>query len=254
VALKPELSGALATGGSFALVGGISYGVGATGAVAGVPPALVAVFVAVGTLLLLPFLVFGAYCGLRWVGLEPAPFLATLWRRGVLPPRAALAPAVALGAALVFVVGSVPLTLALLPPVEAPDAHPFAQLDGPQLLLANLIIVVEEVVFRLAVLFPILALLRVRAPGGDRLANPGARGWLAFALSGALFGLAHAPDALLMGAPFWEYALFALVQKGLFIGTLLGYVTWRWGLETSILAHYATNMLLMLLATLAPTP
>lgn len=203
----------------------------------------------VAMVVLLPFVAFGVYTARRWVGLEPAPLLGRAFGRAELPPRAELVPMVAVGTAFVCVAGSIPLSILLMPAMEAPEEHPFAGLSGGDLLLANLLVAVEEVVFRVAVLFPLLALFGVRAASRD--GRPPVGAWAAFAVSGALFGLAHAPDATLLGAPLGAYAVFALVQKGLFIGTILGYVAWRWGFEASVLAHYATNVLLLLIATLA---
>lgn len=196
------------------------------------------------SLLLWPF-AFGAhYCGIRWVGVTPTPVLDGLLGRGGLWVAAVRAP---FGA--VYAIPTVFLSIIaaafLAPEITEPEGVPFANMDALQTFVANLLIVAEEFVFRLVLLFPLIALLGVRHV--SRRSRPPLRVWIAIVLTGLLFGYIHIGNAALMGADETEYLLFALVQKGLVAGVIFGYVAWRYGLESSIICHYTANILLVLL-------
>lgn len=201
---------------------------------------------ALSGLVLLPFCAFAAWCARRWVRVAPAPALDGLLRQGPaawpgLRWAAAVALATVVGVALSFAV-----SLALLPAVEDESALPLVGLSDVEVLLSNLQVLAEEAAFRLAILFPALALLGVR--GADRAARPGWRVWTAIVAAAVLFGLAHMPVGEAIGADAAEYALFAVVQKGLVLGVLLGWLAWRWGIEAAFAAHYATNLVFLFLA------
>lgn len=240
-----HIGGSIRSGALFAGLGAATYAL-AVAIVNAIPATDVTVLTlfALAALILLPFTTFGFYAARRWLHVEPAP----LFSRAP-ASRSLLIPMVAVAAALVVVVGTLPVSLLLDPTMETPEEHPFAGMDGGDLLGANVIIIAEEIVFRLAIFFPLVAAFGARRL--DRTARPEWRVWLAILVSGVLFGLAHAPDAEILGAPLLEYAIFAVVQKGLLAGTVFGYVAWRWGIEASILTHYATNLFFFVIAIVA---
>ena len=201
-----------------------------------------------GTLLLWPF-AFGAhYAGVRWTGVTPTPVLDGLLGRGGLRVAAVRAPFGAIYA-LPTVFLSLVVAAFLAPEITEPEGVPFANLDATQTFLANLLIVAEEFVFRLVLLFPLAALLGVRH--ASRRARPTVGVWIALLVSSILFGYIHIGNAALIGADETEYLVFAIVQKGLVAGMIFGYVAWRYGLEASIVCHYTTNILLVLLGLAA---
>lgn len=197
-----------------------------------------------------PFTAFAIYAARRWVGLSPTPLLGALLGHDPTPARAVLIPGVAVAGALVLIVGSIPLAALLPADVGTTEDSPLERMTGPQILVAFLLVVDEEIVFRLVLLFPIAALLRARADAERR--RPGWRGWTAILVAGVLFGAAHVGNiAFLTNVTVEQWLVYSIVQKGLLGGAVFGYVAWRWGLEASILTHYGTNVLLTLLGGLA---
>jgi membrane protease YdiL (CAAX protease family) len=100
--------------------------------------------------------------------------------------------------------------------------------------------IIEEIHFRLF-LVTVLVWLIVklsRAPAGTL----GARGWwMAIVIQGLLFGAVHAATG--EGTLWWEpRAVQMLLEPRAVAGIVLGYVYWRWGLETSILAHVMADL------------
>lgn len=242
---------ALKWGAVVAALTGLCYALSVGGLSPGAPPVRLALFGAGAAIVLLPFTTFAFYCAFRWVGLHPAPYLSGA-AKGGLVPHAARMPLAALAVAIISVIGSGPLALLLLPDVETPEEHPFSGKTPLQLALGNLLVVVEETVFRLVLLFPLLALFGVRHAQREAGVRADWRVWAAIVLSGALFGLVHTPDAALLGAPLLQYGIFALVQKGLFIGTMLGWLCWRFGFEAAVLGHYLTNAIILVLTSFVP--
>lgn len=198
----------------------------------------------VASVLLFPFALGAHYCGTRWIGVTPTPVLDGLLGGGGLAVALVRAP---FGA--VYAVPTVFLSIVaaafLAPEVTRPEGVPFAGLDATQTFVANLLIVAEEFVFRLVLLFPLIALLGVR--NVSRRARPGLRVWLAILVTALAFGYVHIGNAALMGADETQYLIFALVQKGLVAGVIFGYVGWRYGLEAAIVCHYTANILLVFL-------
>src|SRR5579871_709327 len=100
--------------------------------------------------------------------------------------------------------------------------------------------VIEEIHFRL---FPLTALAwtiaRLRRAPAEKL---GARGWwAAIAIQALMFGAIHAATG--EGTLWWEpRGVQMMLEPRAFAGVVLGYVYWRWGLETSILAHVIADL------------
>ena len=200
-----------------------------------------------------PFAWFGIYAARRWVRLPPLPLLGALTGTDAVPPRAALIPAVAVVGALVLIVGSIPMTALLPSDVDATEDNPLTSMSGAQLLVAFLLVIDEEILFRLILLFPIAALLHARADP-ERRGHPGVRAWIAILIAGVLFGLAHYGNAAyLTNVSLQQWLIYSVIQKGLLGGAVFGYITWRWGLEASILTHYGSNVMLVLIGFIAAT-
>jgi membrane protease YdiL (CAAX protease family) len=100
--------------------------------------------------------------------------------------------------------------------------------------------IIEEIHFRLFLMTVLVWLITklLRAPAG-RL---GATGWwTAIVIQGLLFGAIHAATG--EGTLWWEpRAIQMLLEPRIVAGIVLGYVYWRWGLETSILAHVFADL------------
>lgn len=75
-----------------------------------------------------------------------------------------------------------------------------------------------------------------------------AKGWVAGAigLSALLFGLAHLPYAIALGLPLSPLLVgYLLLQNGLF-ALVAGYLYWRHGLESAMVAHLVVHALALL--------
>ncbi|HVB79252.1 MAG TPA: CPBP family intramembrane glutamic endopeptidase [Candidatus Binataceae bacterium] len=100
--------------------------------------------------------------------------------------------------------------------------------------------IIEEIHFRLFLMTALVWLITklLRAPAGKL----GAGGWwTAIAIQGLLFGAIHAATG--EGTLWWEpRAVQMLLEPRAVAGIVLGYVYWRWGLETSILAHVFADL------------
>lgn len=197
-----------------------------------------------------PFVMFGVYAGRRFVGLAPAPLLGRFLRHDELPRRAVLIPAVAVAGALGLIVGSIPLSFMLPPDVGATADNPLELMSGAELLVAFLLVIDEEIVFRLVILLPVAALLRARVVANGRV--PDWRAWTAILIAGVLFGLAHIGNvAFLTNVTVEQWVIYSIAQKGILGGGIFGYILWRWGLEAAILSHYGANVMLALLGFIA---
>ena len=100
--------------------------------------------------------------------------------------------------------------------------------------------IIEEIHFRLFLMTVLVWLMTklLRAPAGGL----GATGWwTAIVIQGLLFGAIHAATG--EGTLWWEpRAIQMLLEPRIVAGIVLGYVYWRWGLETSILAHIFADL------------
>lgn len=100
--------------------------------------------------------------------------------------------------------------------------------------------IIEEIHFRLFLMTVLVWLITklLRTPAGGL----GAAGWwTAIVIQGLLFGAIHAATG--EGTLWWEpRAIQMLLEPRIVAGIVLGYVYWRWGLETSILAHIFADL------------
>jgi membrane protease YdiL (CAAX protease family) len=100
--------------------------------------------------------------------------------------------------------------------------------------------IIEEMHFRLFLMTALLWLIAkiLRAPAG-KLSVKG--WWTAIVIQGLIFGAMHAATG--EGTLWWEpRAVQMLLEPRSVAGIVLGYVYWRWGLETSILAHVLADL------------
>lgn len=100
--------------------------------------------------------------------------------------------------------------------------------------------IIEEIHFRLFLMTVIVWLIAklLRAPAGGLSAKGW---WTAIVIQGVLFGAIHAATG--EGTLWWEpRAVQMLFEPRMVAGIVLGYVYWRWGLETSILAHVMADL------------
>jgi membrane protease YdiL (CAAX protease family) len=108
--------------------------------------------------------------------------------------------------------------------------------------------IIEEIHFRLFLMTALVWLISklLRAPAGKL----SARGWwTAIVIQGLLFGATHAATG--EGTLWWEpRAMQMLLEPRTVAGIVLGYVYWRWGLETSILAHVIADLSVLCYLTL----
>jgi membrane protease YdiL (CAAX protease family) len=108
--------------------------------------------------------------------------------------------------------------------------------------------IIEEIHFRLFLMTAIVWLITklLRAPAGGLSASGW---WTAIVIQGLLFGAIHAATG--EGTLWWEpRAVQMLLEPRMVAGIVLGYVYWRWGLETSILAHVIADMSVLCYLTL----
>lgn len=108
--------------------------------------------------------------------------------------------------------------------------------------------IIEEIHFRLFLMTAIVWLITklLRAPAGGLSASGW---WTAIVIQGLLFGAIHAATG--EGTLWWEpRAIQMLLEPRTVAGIVLGYVYWRWGLETSILAHVIADLSVLCYLTL----
>jgi membrane protease YdiL (CAAX protease family) len=100
--------------------------------------------------------------------------------------------------------------------------------------------IIEEIHFRLFLMTVLVWLITklLRAPAGKLSASGW---WTAIVIQGLMFGAIHAATG--EGTLWWEpRAMQMLLEPRTVAGIVLGYVYWRWGLETSILAHVFADL------------
>lgn len=108
--------------------------------------------------------------------------------------------------------------------------------------------IIEEIHFRLFLMTAIVWLITklLRAPAGKLSASGW---WTAIVIQGLMFGAIHAATG--EGTLWWEpRAVQMLLEPRAVAGIVLGYVYWRWGLETSILAHVIADLSVLCYLTL----
>ena len=100
--------------------------------------------------------------------------------------------------------------------------------------------IIEEIHFRVFLMTALVWLIAklLRAPAGKLSAKAW---WTAIVIQGLMFGAMHAATG--EGTLWWEpRAVQMLLEPRTAAGIVLGYVYWRWGLETSILAHVLADL------------
>ena len=108
--------------------------------------------------------------------------------------------------------------------------------------------IIEEIHFRLFLMTVLVWLITklLRAPVGKLSATGW---WTAIVIQGLMFGAIHAATG--EGTLWWEpRAIQMLLEPRTVAGIVLGYVYWRWGLETSILAHVIADLSVLCYLTL----
>ena len=70
--------------------------------------------------------------------------------------------------------------------------------------------------------------------------------WIAILGSAILFGLGHLP-ATLASVPFSPIVLAREVTLNGIMGTTFGYLYWKRGLESSMMAHFSSDLLVHLI-------
>lgn len=173
------------------------------------------------------------------VGLS-APLAAALvqgrsWRKAIAPQ---LLPGLIGG----LVSGGALLAIAALAQPWLPPAYLAAE-AAPALVRFLYGGITEEILIRWG-LMTLLLWLGWRF-GQGRRGSP-AKGWVAIAigLSALLFGVAHLPYAIALGLPLTPLLVgYLLLQNGLF-SLVAGYLYWRYGLESAMVAHLTLHLLL----------
>ena len=65
--------------------------------------------------------------------------------------------------------------------------------------------------------------------------------WIAIIIAGLIFGIGHLPTSAAMGFELTPlYVVRSLVLNG--VGILYGWLYWRRGLESAMLAHFSTDI------------
>jgi membrane protease YdiL (CAAX protease family) len=102
--------------------------------------------------------------------------------------------------------------------------------------------IIEELHFRL-LLLTALAWLAAKLTRGS------AAWWTAIVIQALAFGAMH---ALSGESPLWwePPAVQVMLDPRIVAGAVLGYAYWRWGLESSLIAHASTNVSVLMLALL----
>lgn len=160
------------------------------------------------------------------------------WRQAMIPQ---LLPGVVAG----LISGGLLTAIALLSRPLLPPAYGAAE---PTPLLVRFLYggITEEILIRWG-LMTLLLWLGWRF-GQQRQGKPQAR-WVvvAIAVSSLVFAVAHLPAAIALGLPLTPALLgFLLIQNSLF-AVVAGYLFWRYGLETAMIAHLTVHAVLALI-------
>jgi membrane protease YdiL (CAAX protease family) len=180
------------------------------------------------------------------VGLD-APWLrARLFGRQSQPQPWLTVIALGLGAGL-LIVGLDPLFAPHMPHLLHPRTAPVAQVSAGAGLLASFYGgIAEELLMRLFVMSLLVWLLSFLTGGSPRAFEY----WIAIVLAALLFGIGHLPAA----AQTWPLDAVVLARtialNGLG-GLLFGWLYWKRGLESAMLAHFSTDLVLHFFAPLA---
>jgi hypothetical protein len=108
--------------------------------------------------------------------------------------------------------------------------------------------VVEEVMMRLF-LMTLLAWLGSKISHTEDGKPTKVVMWIAILIAGLIFGIAHLPTATTMGVQLTPlYIIRALMLNS--VGILYGWLYWKWGLESAMLAHFATDIVVHVLGSM----
>jgi membrane protease YdiL (CAAX protease family) len=70
--------------------------------------------------------------------------------------------------------------------------------------------------------------------------------WIAILISGLAFGVAHLPSAVVMGIELTPlYIVRTLILNS--VGILYGWLYWKRGFESAMLAHFSTDLIVHVL-------
>ena len=170
------------------------------------------------------------------VGLRASAFEAAATRRPIMPAlRPQLLPGLisgALGGPLLF------LSFRFLPAALSGVHERF---NPP--LLARVLYggITEEVLLRWGLMTAIAWLtwrFLQRRQGALRPGNA----WLAIAVSALMFGLGHLPVAIYLAGRFDPAVVVFVIGVNTAFGLLFGFLYWRWGLESAMIAHAVTHL------------
>jgi membrane protease YdiL (CAAX protease family) len=101
--------------------------------------------------------------------------------------------------------------------------------------------ITEEVLLRWGLMTAITWLAWRFFQGKRGAVSPGLT-WLAIAVSALLFGVGHLPAvSFLIGSLNGPVVLFVVGLNATF-GLLFGWLFWRWGLESAMVAHAVTHL------------
>jgi hypothetical protein len=110
--------------------------------------------------------------------------------------------------------------------------------------------IVEETLLRLGVLTLLAWLGQFASRTPDNRPTLGVL-WIANILAAILFGLGHLPTTALVGIPITPLVVARAVVLNGVIGVFAGWLYWRWGLESAIVAHFSADIILHVLLPLA---
>lgn len=110
--------------------------------------------------------------------------------------------------------------------------------------------IVEETELRLGVLTLLAWLGRFVGRTADNRPSLAVL-WIANVVAAILFGLGHLPATAAAGLPLVPIVIVRAVVLNGTIGLLAGWLYWRWGLESAMIAHFSGDIVLHVLAILA---
>lgn len=103
--------------------------------------------------------------------------------------------------------------------------------------------IVEEILFRWGVMSFVawvaiqLGGSLIPKPGGGALSLDPTVFWIANAVAGIVFGLGHLPGVVGIGIPVTRGLLATMILLNLWAGLVFGWLFWRYGLLSAMLAH-----------------
>lgn len=183
-----------------------------------------------------------------WVGLRLAP------RVGLSVSRSPVGRAVRAGVWTGLAVGAGLLVLAPVLPEIVPK-FPLRPAEWWKGLLASASAGVnEEIWFRLGVMTVLMAAGMAVVRRRERGAVPEGPGagvfWAANATAALLFGALHLPQAAMIAGLSPPVVAFVLIGNGI-AGMAFGWLYWRYGLVSAMVAHFSTDIVLHVIAPLA---